>query len=109
MPYPFKDPFQETVIAKYDDPRDGFCLGIVVEHDGSMSNEATVAAMRAAAAEYAGTPASKADDTVARGCFNWGDFVNGVPDAICIKHGFRVVDTFVTHLVVDHDEHILQS
>lgn len=100
----FKNPFQETIIAKYDDPRDGFCLGIVVTHDGDIENFDLVEAMRAAARDYAATEAGQSDPEVLSGGFNWGDFVNTVPDEICARHGFVVEDTFVTHLIVDHDE-----
>ena len=102
---------QQTIIAKYHDGDDWNVLGIIIKStDGKLeSKSAVVEAFKAAAAEYAKTPDGK--DVVDDNCgdFNYGDFVNSVPDEICEKHGFRVVDTFQTELIVDHDDCLVEE
>lgn len=96
---------QKTVIAKYHDGSKENALGIVVESEEDGLD--VIAAVKAAATEYVSTPRGEAAVAENSGDFNYGDFANHVPDAICRKHGFSVVDTFITELVVDHDERII--
>ena len=96
----------ETVIARHDDPGDNFVLGIVIKHENRDGFDVLQAA-RDAAAEFCGTTRGEAEIAANSGAFNWGDFVNSVPDSICKKHGFTVFDTFVTELIVDHDESLI--
>ncbi len=98
---------KHTIIARDADPRDGFCLGIVVETTKQMAESEVLDAMRSAARTYCKTSFGQEDIASNNGAFNWGDFVNCVPQCACESRGFRVVDTFVTRLVVDHDESLL--
>lgn len=98
---------QQTIIAKYHDGDDWNVLGIIIETTGNtgLTNVSSIQrAFIAAANEFAATPDGKdvIDDN--SGDFNYGDFVNNVPNEICEKHGFKIVDTFQTDLIVDHDE-----
>lgn len=96
---------QQTIIAKYHDGRAENVLGIVVETDDDRLD--VVAAIKAAAAEFAATPEGEAAVEAAGGNFNYGDFVDNIPGVMCENHGFTVVDTFQTDLVVDHDERLI--
>lgn len=66
-----------------------------------------VEAIRAASAEYLRTDDGK--DTLENNSdeFNYGDFVNCVPDAINIRHGFTLKNYETTHIVIDHDESLV--
>ena len=98
----------ETVIASCTgDPSDKFALGIVIRRQLSDQPFDALAAMRAAAADFLATDRGKAEIASNSGAFNWGDFVNSVPDSFCKRHGFTVEDTFVTDLLLDHDESLI--
>lgn len=44
------------------------------------------------------------------GCFNWADLASsGIPEEICVKHGFRILDDDAADLVVDWDEHLVND
>lgn len=62
------------------------------------------AAIRAAAADYLHTNQGKAalEDTC--GNFNYGDFVNYVPDHMNKKHGFVIQEVNIVSIVTDHNE-----
>ena len=96
---------QQTIIAKYHDGTGWNALGIVVEHEDAELD--VVAAIKAAAAEFVATPDGEKAIEEAKGDFNYGDFVQNVPNSVCENHGFTVVDTFATNLVVDHDERLI--
>lgn len=96
----------KTVIAENNDPSDRFCLGIVVRHDGNDQNFDPATAIRAAAAEYCATKTGQKKIKDNGGSFNWGDFVDHVPDTVCKKHGFTVFSTFIADIFVDHNEQL---
>lgn len=93
---------QQTIIAEHNEVDDRFRLGIVVESKDESID--ILSAMRAAAAEFCATDEGRAEVESNGGSFNWGDMVNSVGEELCSKHGFRIVDTFVTELIVDHNE-----
>lgn len=95
----------QTIIAKYHDGASENVLGIVVETDDDELD--VIAAIKAAAAEFAATPEGEAAVEAANGDLNYGDFVQNVPNTTCENHGFTVVDTFQTNLVVDHNERLI--
>ncbi len=66
-----------------------------------------VEAIQAASAEYLHTADGK--ETLKNNCgeFNYGDFVNHVPDVINLKHGFTLDSSETTHIVIDHDESLV--
>lgn len=94
-----------TVIAKHNEQNDEFCLGMIVEHEDDGLD--VLHAMRLAAQEYCKTEAGQAEIQNNGGNFNWGDFVNTVPNEICKKYGFKLVDTFITEQIVDHNETLI--
>lgn len=99
---------RQTIIAKNDDFRDEFCLGIIVENISSAAPDSDpVSALRDVAREFAETDEGKKVLEETNGCFNWGDLVENIPKEICEKHGFRIVDSFQTDLIVLHNEQLI--
>ncbi len=42
--------------------------------------------------------------------FNWGDFINFVPNSICLTYGIEKVDEIVfSSLIVSHDEQLVDE
>ena len=97
----------QTIIARHKDGDDEFCLGIVVQSRAGFEDADPLQALRAAAAEFCATDEGKAAIDEAAGNYNWGDLVNTLDEGILARHGFKIVDTFVTELVVDHNESLL--
>lgn len=96
----------QTIIAQHNHHDDTFALGIVVE-TADDANVDVLATIRAAAAEFCKTDTGKAEIEHNGGNYNWGDLVNAIDNNICAAHGFKIVDTFVTELVVDHNEDLI--
>ena len=78
---------------------------VVVEH-GDDDFDVT-AAIKAASTEFIATPEGTALLEKSSGKFNYGIFLEEMPDALCEKHGFALVDTFTTDLIVNHDDSLL--
>lgn len=95
-----------TIAAKCGQS-EGFVLLIeVVDRMGRQLDE-TIAAMRDAAREWAGTPEGIKFTRNTSGVVDWGDFVNEVPARACEEHGFSIKSTVLSDLVVDHDANLL--
>ena len=108
MPDIFEQPASTGIIAKFDDPRDGFCLAVTAEFDAAvMSDFDLEAAIRAAVADYAETEDGAKNEQIRQHDFNWSDAANDLPEEIYLKHGFRIKDRIVFHNIVDHDENLL--
>ena len=41
--------------------------------------------------------------------FNWADFEVSVPNSFCEKYGFKKIDSALSNIVVDWDEHIVDD
>lgn len=89
---------QSTIIAKNNCPGDEFYLGIVIKYDDAVTPD-PIQAMRDAAVEYILEKQLDFDTP-----FNWGDLVDAMPRETLSRHGIKILDTFVTDLVVEHDE-----
>ena len=89
---------QKTIIAKNTYPGDEYYLGITIECDEEKTKD-PVQAMRDAAIEHILEKQLDFDSP-----FNWGDLVNDVSNETLAKHGIKLIDTFVSDLVVEHDE-----
>lgn len=89
---------QKTIIAKNTCPGDEYYLGIIVNYDENTVPD-PIEAMRMAAAEHIVNARLDFDDP-----FNWGDLVNEVPAATMKKYGVTIMDTFISDMVVEHDE-----
>lgn len=99
---------RQTIIAKNDDLRDGFCLGIIVKIlPGKSLSLDPVSALRNAAREFAETEEGQKALEETGGCFNWGDLVSCIPAEICERNGVRIIDTFQTELIVSHNEQLI--
>ena len=105
---------QQTLIIKYppaktigpvrnDVPE--IITGVVVEHGDDDFD--IMAAIKAASAEFIATSEGIALLEKSSGRFDYGMFLEEIPDALCEKHGFALVDTFTTDLIVNHDDSLL--
>lgn len=65
-----------------------------------------LAAMKAASKDFLKTDAGRRRLYPA-GFFNYGDFLNDVPEAICLAHGFFVLDTEIVTNVGDNADNLL--
>lgn len=67
------------------------------------------AAVMAAATEYCKTKEGR--ETYSHNCgnFNWADLEMNVPNEICERHGFRMVDTMLSDIEVDWDEQLVDA
>lgn len=98
---------KRVVVAKYRDEGKYKALGIVMQLDDPRTDP--IDAIRSASTDFARTEDGRRVVERNGGDFNYGDFVDEVPEETCLAHGFVVLDTFVTDLVVDHDERLVQD
>lgn len=98
---------QQTIIATgFDEPGHRFCMGIVVASVDDVDD--VVTAIQDATLEYLETDEGKAVLQANKGHFNYGDFLENVPDELCVKHGFHLMDVFETDLIVDHNKNLAE-
>lgn len=64
-------------------------------------------AVKSAVSDFLKTARGKEALKETNGSFNYGDFVNFVPDTICKRHGFTVEDVITSDIVTEHDESLL--
>ena len=95
---------RETILAVDMANRVG--LGIVVEYEDDNRSFDAIEALEGAAAEYCETEEGQYHVDDNGGHFNWGDLVDYLPRELAVKGGVRIVDTFTTSLVVEHDEQL---
>lgn len=67
------------------------------------------AAVMAAATEYCKTEAGRKEYSHNCRCFNWGDFAMSVPNEICERFGFKQVDSVLSDIEVNWDEHLVDD
>ncbi len=90
--------------------RDGLDVRVLVLNFDVPSKEFDLmAAVKAAALEYCQTEDGKKTYNYNCRCFNWADFEMNVPNEICAKHGFTVLESPVSDLVVDWDEQLVDE
>lgn len=41
--------------------------------------------------------------------FNWGDFFSNIPNSICAKHGFIILEDDTCDLLVDHNDRLIDE
>ena len=63
-------------------------------------------AVKAAAREYLATDEGKALLKQTCGAFNWGDFVESIPESLCLRHGFLLKDDKKVDRIVDLNEQL---
>lgn len=82
----------KTIVATDQDDLDIYTLVITLEIlDESLNIEQAV---MDACAEYCKTEEGKYTYADYNCCnFNWGDFATYVPNEICVKHGFKILDS----------------
>lgn len=97
--------YKTTVIAKQSVYNDEFSLVINVEHYEQHLD--VLDAMRQAAKEFCQTDAGRREIAANSGNYNWGDFVNSIPESFCRKYGFKIKSTTVSEIIVDHNESLL--
>lgn len=66
-------------------------------------------AVKKACAEFVQTEEGQKALEWTGGNFNWGDFVNEVPNGVCEKYGFRLVEAVAAEKVVDLNEQMLDE
>ena len=66
-------------------------------------------AVKAACTEYCQTEDGKLILEGNGNVFNWGDLTTYVPNSICGKHGFRIIDLFVHEDEIDFNEQLVDE
>ena len=66
-------------------------------------------AIRNACTEFCQTEEGKLIYSGNANCFNWGDFDIHVPDELCAKHGFQILQRFDADLVDLHEQLVEES
>lgn len=66
-------------------------------------------AIKSACKEYLATDEGKQVYAENSNCFNWGDFSDYVPNEICRKHGFLIVDSKTADMVVDLNDQLIDQ
>lgn len=79
---------------------DTFALDIVIETE--LDDHALMFAVKHAVEDFCRTDAGQKELTCNNGNFNYGDLMNTVPGDTCETRGSKIVDTFITELVVNH-------
>lgn len=64
-------------------------------------------AIKDATADFLRTDRGKAILKETSGSFNYGDFINYVPDTFCRKYGFTIWGTGIANTVVDQNENLI--
>lgn len=77
----------------------------------NMCKEDVLAAIEAACTEYIKTEEGARICDKNCGFFNWGDFVDYVPDSICLKHGITKMDGTDAEIIsgVDFNEQLVSE
>lgn len=85
-------------------PENTLCIQLWVTNNDICKDIMT--AVKNACREFIATPAGK--NVFEHNCesFNWGDLINEVPEAICEKHGFRILRCIQADKIVDIDEQL---
>ena len=94
------------IIAEHNEPNDKFRLCISIQPITDAAARDPVQAVREAVRDFAATDLGKQAIRRNSGGFNWGDVVNDLPASVCTRHGFVIVDSFVSEIVVDHNERL---
>lgn len=66
-------------------------------------------AVQAACTEYVATPNGRITYDVNCGNFDWTDFITSCPNKICRKHGFEKLNSMVSNLDVNLNEHLVDD
>ena len=96
-----------TVVAVERDGLDSRILTLLFEVPGDDFNlEYWV---RKAATDYCLTKIGR--ETYDYNCnyFNWADFASSVPNEFCRKYGFEKIDSCLSDIIVDWDEHLVDD
>lgn len=91
---------QKTIVAA-DLDND---IAIVITVEIPDENFDVMGAIQAASVDYVNTPEGKEVLNDNGGYFNWGDVVNNLPDDICKRYGFEIVNVIDADNVVHHDD-----
>lgn len=91
---------QKTIVAA-DLDND---IAIVITVEIPDEDFDVMGAIQDASVEYVNTPVGNEVLNDNGGYFNWGDVVNNLPDDICKKHGFEIVNVMDADYVVHHDD-----
>lgn len=97
-----------NIIAKDDTvPENTLCICLdIITDTAHKIPEFAKTAVKNACREFIETPAGK--HVFEHNCenFNWGDLINEVPEAICEKHGFRILRCIQADEIVNIDEQL---
>lgn len=63
-------------------------------------------AVKESVKEYLHTQSGKRTYLYNGKCFNWADFAVNVPNEINQKHGFETIDSTLSDIIVNWDEHL---
>ena len=91
----------QRIVAYNNDPSDEFCLIITIEHTCGQ----LMPAIQNAVQEYCQTETGKNVLKHNNRAFNWGDLLD-IPENICQKHRFKIIDSVTTNIVVNHNEQL---
>ena len=88
--------------------REGECTTVFFETPNADFD--LLSAVRDACAEYGRTPEGQAVLSEHYGSFDWGDFMQYVPEEICLRHGLKFADVPQVELVcADYYEDLLDE
>lgn len=97
----------QTVVAIERDGLDFNALALCFEVPDKDFD--LVAAVRAAAAEFCNTKEGRKVYEGNCDAFNWADFAMYVPAELCEKHGFKMVQSELSDIIVDWDEYLVEE
>lgn len=102
-------PIYDIAAVEYDPLGESMCLNIQIQDLGTHPGFNPIKAIRFATTEFLQTEAGKKVLHENNGCFNYGDFVQNVPDAITRHHGFTVTSATLADYVVDHNTSLISD
>lgn len=87
--------------------RDGWDFrSLSLQFDVPDKNFPLEQAIRDAVADFLRTPEGRCIYEYNCSSFNWGDVAMSLPQEVCMRHGFSMVDSCCEDLVVDWDEEL---
>lgn len=97
-----------TIVATQRDGTDTRTLTLTIRRmlNGDPRTFDAKGAVREAVHEYLCTKDGKAVYDHNCESFNWADFESDVPNEICRRHGFEKIESSVSEIQVDWDEHL---